>query len=142
MAALTTDRNTKRRYIERAVAENAQLAATTTIFNGAIVASNATGALVPGSDTAALTVIGVAPQKMVNTGGAAATVSPPARAYAGCFKFDTTGGNAITAADIGKTCCALDDHTVVRAAGTVNSIVVGVVDSIDSDGGVWVKVNC
>lgn len=142
MAALTHDRNTQRRYVERALADNAKIAATTTVWNGAIVATNANGELLPGADTAGLTVIGVAPQKMANTGGAAAVIDPPARVLAGCFKFDTTGGNAITAADIGKTCCALDDHTVVRAAGTVNSIVVGVVDSIDDDGGIWVKVNC
>jgi hypothetical protein len=45
-------------------------------------------------------------------------VTPPAKVAAGVFKFATTGGNAITAADIGKNCFVLDDQTVVRAAGT------------------------
>ena len=79
---------------------------------------------------------------MTITVRAAAKINPKASVEAGVFKFFTTGVNAITAADVGKTCCVLDNQTVVRAAGTSNSIVAGTVDSIDPDGGIWVKVNC
>jgi len=142
MAALTQDRNTPRKYVERFLAEDALLAATTTVFNGSLVAANANGELRPAADVAAITVLGVAPQKMVNSGGAAAKVTPKAKLMAGIFKFKTTGGSAITAADIGKNCFVLDDQTVVKTGGTTNAIVAGVVDSMDPDGDVWVKVNC
>ena len=139
MAALTTDRNTQRKGEGFIVAEDAQLGANKTIFDGAMIASNG-GNLEPASDSAGVVTVGVARQKMVNATGAPAKVSPKASAHAGCqFKFDTTGGNAITAADLGKSCYVLDDHTVVRQAGTVNNIVAGTVESIDPDGGIWVK---
>lgn len=142
MTALAQDRNTQRRYVERIVADNALIAANKTVWNGSLVASDATGALNPAADTVGLTVLGVAQRKMVNATGAAVAVVPPAKVAAGCFKFGTTGGNALTAADIGKNAYVLDDQTVVRAAGTTNSIVAGIVDSIDPDGGIWVKINC
>lgn len=142
MTALAQDRNTQRRYVERYLADNQPIAATTTVWNGSLCANNAAGALIPASDTAGITVVGVAQGRFVNATGAAATVTPASRAAAGCFKFGTTGGNALTVVDVGKNACVLDDQTVVRAAGTTNSIVAGIVDSIDPDGGIWVKVNC
>jgi hypothetical protein len=144
MTALAQDRNTQRKYVERFLADDALIAANTTIYNGALVAANANGELRPAADVANVTVVGVAQQQMANPTGAAARPSNGRRAKvaAGCFKFATTGGNALTAADIGKNAYVLDDQTVVRQAGTTNSIVAGVVDSIDSDGGIWVKVNC
>lgn len=141
MAALTQDRNTPRKYVERYLAEDAKIAATTTVYNGALTAANANGELCPAADVASITVLGVSQQKMVNSTGAAANVTPKAKVAAGCFKFKTTGGNAITAADVGKNCYVLDDQTVVRIGGTTNAIVAGVVDSMDPDGDVWVKVN-
>lgn len=142
MAATTVDRQTERKYVERYLAEDALLAATTTIPNGVIVMANANGELLNGADVAAQTVVGVSVQRMVNAAGAAAKVTPKAKVAAGCFKFGTTGGSAITAADVGKNAFLLDNQTVVRTGGTVNAIVVGQVDSIDPDGGIWVKVNC
>lgn len=142
MTALAQDRNTARKYVERFVADDALVAASTTVYNGSLVATNANGELRPAADAAGLTVQGVAQGKMVNTSGAAAKPTPRARVAAGTYKFATTGGNAITAADLGKNCYVLDDQTVVRAAGTVNSIIAGIVDAIDADGGIWVKVNC
>lgn len=142
MTALAQDRNTARKYVERFLAEDALVAATTTVFNGSLTAANANGELRPAADVAAITVLGVAQHQMKNTTGAAAKVTPKAKVAAGVFKFATTGGFAITAADVGKNCFVLDDQTVVRTGGTVNAIVAGVVDSMDADGGVWVKVNC
>lgn len=142
MTALAQDRNTQRKYVERVLGDDMTIAATTTVWNGSLVANNAAGALIPASDTAGITVIGVAQVRMVNATGAAAKTTPRARVAAGCFKFATTGGNALTAVDVGKNAFVLDDQTVVRTAGTANAIVAGVVDSIDPDGGIWVKVNC
>lgn len=142
MTALAQDRNTPRKVVERALAEDALIAPTTTIFNGALVSANANGELRAAGDVAATTVLGVAPRKMVNAGGAAAKVTPKASVLAGIFKFKTSGGSALTAADIGKNAFVLDDQTLVRTGGTVNAIVAGVVDSMDPDGDVWVKINC
>lgn len=141
MAATTIDRNTARKYVERIVAEDALLAAATTIPAGVLVATNAAGELINAADAAGSTVQGRAPKRMANA-GAAAKIKPAAYVEAGVFKFGTTGANAITAADVGKNCFVLDNQTVVRTAGTVNGIVAGVVDSMDPDGDVWVKVNC
>lgn len=142
MGALGNDRNTLRKYVERIVCEDAKLAATTTIYNGALVATNANGELVPAADSANLTVQGRAPQKMVNSAGAAANISPKARVEAGVFKYDNAAANGLTAADLGKSAYVVDDHTVGKAAATSNSIVAGTLDEIDADGGVWIKVNC
>jgi len=74
-----------------------------------------------------------------SSSGVAARVKPAARFAVGVHKFATTGANAITAADLQKQCFILDDQTVVRQAGTGNAILAGTVDSIDPDGGIWVK---
>jgi hypothetical protein len=141
MPAATQDRNTVCRYVERFLCDDALIAASTTCFNGTLIATNASGELRPAADVAGLAVVGVAPIKLVNASGVAAKAFPPARIRAGVFKFGTTGGSAITAADIGRNCFVLDDQTVVKAAGTTNSIVAGKVEAIDPDGGIWVSVN-
>jgi hypothetical protein len=140
MTALTEDRNTQRRYVERIVADDAPIAANTTVWNGSMVCADpATGALRPGADVAGLTFVGIAQLRMVNLTGVPARVRPAARCAAGVFKFATTGANAITAADLQKPCFILDDQTVVRQAGTANAVLAGTVDSLDPDGGIWVK---
>ena len=139
MTALIEDRSTQRRYVERIVGDDAPIAGNTTVWNGSLVCCDATGALRPGADVAGLTYAGVAQLRMVNPSGAAARVKPAARCAVGIFKFATTGANAITAADLQKQCFVLDDQTVVRQAGTANAIPAGTVDSIDPDGGIWVK---
>jgi len=141
MAATTIDRNTARKDVVRAVADDALLAAATTIPAGVLVATNAAGELLNAADVAAMTVIGRAPKRMVNA-GAAAKIVPKAYVEAGVFKYGTTGGSAIVAGDIGKDCFVLDNQTVVKTAGTVNAIVAGKVQSIDPDGGIWVRVGC
>jgi hypothetical protein len=139
MTALTDDRNTQRRYVERIVGDDALIAANTTVWNGSMTCCDATGALRPAADVAGLTFVGVAQLRMVNPSGVAAKVKPAARCAVGVFKLATTGANAITAADLQKPCFILDDQTVVRQAGTANAIPAGLVDSIDPDGQVWVK---
>jgi len=140
MTALTEDRNTNRRYVERIVADDALIAANTTVWNGSMACADpATGALRPAADVAGLTFVGIAQLRMVNPSGVAAKVKPAARCAVGVFKLATTGANALTAADLQKPCFILDDQTVVRQAGTANAIQAGIVDSIDPDGGIWVK---
>lgn len=141
MPPATQDRNTFCRFTQRLLCDDALIAATTTIYNGTIIATSATGDLRPAADVAGLAVVGVAPLRMQNTAGVAAKIVPGAKVRAGVFKFATTGVNAITAADLGRNCFVLDDQTVVRAAGTVNSIIAGKVEAIDADGSIWVSIN-
>lgn len=142
MSATTIDRNTAQKLIARIVADDALLAATTTIPAGVLVGANANGELINAADAANVVVLGRAPRRMVNAAGAAAKTSPKAYVEAGVFKFATSGGDALTAADLGRDVFLLDNQTVVKTAGTVNTIVAGKLDSIDPDGGVWVRVNC
>lgn len=139
MAATTVDRQTERKQVERIVAEDATLAASTTIPNGVMVGRNAAGDLVNAADVAGITVIGFSDQRMVNATGGAAKVKPPARVRKGVAKFGTTGANAVTKADLNQNVFVLDNQTVVKTAGTSNAIVAGVLDAIDADGGCWVK---
>lgn len=141
MAALTTDRQTRRKVVERIVCDDALVAANTTCYAGGLTATNAAGALIPASDTAGIAVQGRAARQMVNATGAAAKVVPAAAVEAGVFLYDNAGANGVTAADLGKNCFVVDDHTVGKTAATVNGIVAGTVDAIET-GGVWVRVNC
>jgi hypothetical protein len=143
MAATTQDRPTLRKYVERIVCDDALVAATTTIPNGAMLGTNANGELINAADVVGVTVQGRAARRMVNATGAAAKVTPRAVGEAGVFKWANAGANGVTAADLGKNVFVVDNQTVGKAAATVNSIVAGTLDSIDPDGGVWVKSpNC
>jgi len=137
MAALTTDRKYKIRAGGSNRVETYKIAAATTIFNGALVAFNAAGYIVPASDTAALTVVGIAQSRVVNTGAAGdkeVTVMTSMRT-----NLNNAGG-AITIAALGKPVYAADDNSVTTAAVATNDLLVGVCDCIDSDG-VWVFID-
>lgn len=137
MAALTQDRDTHQRYKPRLIP--LKLAASTLIYNGSVVALNAAGYAVPASDTAGLIVVGRAESQVDNSSGADGdaeiVVSP------GVFKLGTTGANAAVQADVGDNVYVLDDQTVVKAAGVTNNIVAGIMEELDGDGDVWVRVN-
>lgn len=58
----------------------------------------------------------------------------------GEFKFkNSTSGDLITVADIGKVCYAADNQTVAKTSNTNVRAVAGRVTGVDSDG-VWVRV--
>lgn len=123
MAALTKDRDTPKKhgdYVRKAL-----MAATPQkCFNGGLVNRNSSGYAKAASDTASERCIGVAKQTV--TGGTAAG-DESVQVEDGIFAFGTTGGNALTQADVGNLAYVLDDQTIVRAAGTVNSVIAGVV---------------
>lgn len=136
MAALTQARDTLRKYLERSMP--GKVAASTTIYAGAIVAKNAAGYLVPASDTAGLKVCGRADETVDNSTGA--NGDKLCTYSAGVFKYGTTGASALVQADDGGTAYVLDDQTVVKTAGTTNGIAAGSIDSIDDDGDIWVAI--
>jgi hypothetical protein len=116
------------------------LAASTRIYQGALVALNQAGNLVPASADNTLFVVGVAEEEQNNSSGAADALSLVPRR--GCFPFTNSAGiDAITVADVGRACYVVDDTTVARGrAATGIRPQAGIVAGIDASGGVLVEV--
>lgn len=136
MAALAQDRNTRNRQIERTA--DVPVAASTTIYKGAMVSSNATGFAVPASDTAAEVVIGIADFQVDNSAGADADLT--VRVSKGVFAISTLG-TVIDQADLGRPVYVSDDNNVEKIAGVANNIPAGYLDEIEVDTGLfWIKI--
>lgn len=105
-------------------------AATVKIYEGAIVCSNTSGNLVPGSDTANLSVRGVAWARADNTTGAAGDKQVEYQ-WGQVEKF-AIQGSTLDASDIGKDCFIQDDQTVTDAATATNDIKVGRVQRVET----------
>jgi len=134
MAALTTDRNTPSRAGDIV---NVPVAASKKIFAGALVARSATGYATPGATAAALLGIGRAASRADNSSGIDGAVSVDVEK--GVFRFgNSSGGDAITGADIGNDCYIVDDQTVARTSATNTRSAAGKIFDVDADG-VWVK---
>jgi hypothetical protein len=120
MAALTDDRRIKR---EDAGVNSAPVAASTTIYKGALVCYNSNGYAVPAADTAGFVFAGVAREQVDNSAGG--NGDDDVELWTGdVYQFDCSG---FTAADVGKSVYAVDDQTVALAATTTNDIKVGTV---------------
>ncbi|KKM67318.1 hypothetical protein LCGC14_1472270 [marine sediment metagenome] len=137
MTALTKDKNTLAKDRERSI--NMKVAATTKLFAGAGICSDALGNAVAAADVAGLATMGIAEEQVDNSAGAAGDLE--IRVRKGVFEFETSGGSAVTAADVGRVVFWLDDQTVVKAAGVTNDVKAGILDSIDVESGKpWVKL--
>lgn len=107
----------------------------TTIYQGALVALDASGYAVPGSKAATLTAAGRAEETVANT-GADGEVS--IRVARGVFVFDNaTDAGKLTAAHVLKPCYIADDQTVTATAEGAS--VAGLVIRVD-DSGVAVEI--
>lgn len=135
MAALTGD--TQRRRKGQITEQVYRVAANAVIHYSAIVAVDANGYLVPAADTAGLDVVGIADESADNTGGANGALE--VRVYRGAALIATTGASKLVQADVGADCFILDDNTVVKAAGTTNSITAGEVLELANANAVWVN---
>ena len=104
----------------------------TTIYQGALVALDASGYAIPGKKAESLTAVGRAEE----TGADGELVIRVAR---GVFVFDNTAtaANKITAAHVLKPCYMEDDHTVTALA--TGASVAGTVIRVDDEG---VAVEC
>lgn len=115
------------------------LAADAVIYSGAMVALNLSGYLVPASADPSLYVVGVAEKSADNTGGAAGALSIVPRR--GCYPFANSASTAaVTSADVGRPCYAVDDNTVSRTNPLGAYPVAGVVAGIDANGKVLVEI--
>lgn len=131
--ALTADRNTPHKDGEIIAVP---VAAATKIFAGGIVAANATGYATKGAVATTLTYLGRADESVDNTGGADGAKTIQVR-RGKAFKWKNSGTDAVTQAELGKTCYIADDETVSKTNGTNTQSAAGKVVGIDSDG-VWV----
>ena len=112
MAALTEPRNTSELHVgavhysyERVVAASA------TVYAGALAAQDASGNAVPASDASGLVVLGRA-EATVSEGGVLVI-------RRGAFLFDNgADGEELTVADIGSDCYVVDVQTVGKLGGT------------------------
>lgn len=121
MSALTTYRNTPEYENNKFVT----LTAGGTIYQGGMVAVNASGKAVAASDTSGLKVIGRAENQAAN--------NEKVKVRLGVFGWDNDETNAVAATDFGKLCYVVDDHTVSIDDQT-NAVVAGVVKGIDEEG--------
>jgi hypothetical protein len=139
MAALTQERDTKRRIGEMGVGP---VAAATKIFAGSIVCAQ-TGAafLTKGATATTLRGIGVAEETADNTAGAAGAINVKYRrdGWFGPFA-NSSAGDLITLADVGADCFIVDDQTVAKTNGTNTRSVAGKVRDVDASG-VWIEFN-
>lgn len=129
MAALTADRNTPRRAGDEYVDP---VAASTVIYQGALVALDASGNLVPGSVATTLTARGRAEQTVDNSAGSAGAKT--CRVRRGVFRW--VNGESIDRTDIGATAYIDDDQTVYTTS--TGRSAAGTIVDVDADG-VWVR---
>jgi hypothetical protein len=110
-----------------------KMAAGAKIFAGTIVAINAGGFAVAGSDTAGLVGIGRAEETVDNTTGANGDLSINVRR--GVFRWANSTDNPLTQAALGTIVFVEDDNTV--AVSTDHAVKAGTVIRIDAEG-YWV----
>jgi hypothetical protein len=134
MTALTAGRNTPSRSGD---ISEIGVAAATKIYQGSLVAVNASDFGVPGSTATTLIGLGRAEEEADNSDGAAGDIK--VRVGRGIYRFgNSAGADEIAASDIGSDCYIVDDQTVALTDGTSTRSVAGKIHDVDALG-VWVK---
>lgn len=134
MTALTKGRNTPERAGNQF---EDPVAAGETIFEGSLVALDASGNAVPGSTATTLTARGRALEQADNSGGAAGDID--VKVEAGVYRFVNSGADPIDRTHIGGKAYIVDDQTVAATDGTGTRSEAGRIVDLDDDG-VWVAV--
>ena len=132
--ALTADRNTEMKDGELI---GVPMAASAKVFAGGITVANASGYGAPGSTATGLTFLGRAEESVDNSSGANGAANVMVRRKK-AFKWANSATDAVTQAELGKTCYIEDDQTVAKTDGTGARSACGTVVGVDSDG-VWVE---
>ena len=136
MTALSKDKLTKRRARPEGFLVKMKVAASQTVYHGALVMLNASGYVVPAADTASCVIAGVAEESIASGSTAGADEVLVRRGAVHAFENDAT--NAIAQGDVGRLAYVKDDQTVQDASAT-NDVAVGTVVDL-RDGEVWVHV--
>ena len=108
------------------------------IWQGALVALDANGFLVPGSTSPTLTSRGLASKSVDNSAGANGALS--ADSERGVHRFDNLPADLITRADLLKPCYIVDDATVARTSAGATRSIAGTIEDLDAQG-VWVRIS-
>ena len=136
MAALTNERNTKRRP---GSLRTVPVAAGVKIFNGALVVVDATGYGRPGRVSTTDKALGRATETVDNTAGAAGDLAVTVET--GVFAYgNSAAADLVARKDIGANAYIVDDQTVALTDGTATRSVAGKIFDVDSDG-VWIGFN-
>lgn len=109
------------------------VAASTTILQGAMVgvAPDGSGYLVNVTATPNMRVLGVATARADNGSGSAGAIN--CTVERGVFAFaNSSGDDAITAADVGRVCYAVDNNTVARTSSLGARPAVGYVTRVEN----------
>lgn len=134
MPALTADRNTERKdgvLVPTPVIQN------DCIYGGSLVAINAAGYALPGSDTAGLIFHGIADARADNSTGANGAINVIARRR-GLFLFALA--TPITIANVGDNVFLVDDQTVDLTANVTNKIFCGIIAGYHSTTAAWIDI--
>lgn len=134
MSALAAARNTAQKADPRTITRHLKVAASTIIYQGSLVALDASGFAIPAAGSTGLQVAGRAEETVDNSTGSAGDLSVDVTQ--GVHKWGNKGGDLVTQALVGRDCYMEDDQTV-RLTATASSS-AGKVEEIDADGGVWV----
>lgn len=130
---LAADRNTPERGGDiRSIPMGAQL-----IYAGALVMLNASGFAIKGATATGSVGLGMATERVDNSGGSNGDKS--IKVKSGIYRFkNSTSGDAIAVDDIGKACFIVDDEQVALTDGSAARSIAGFVHDVDSQG-VWVR---
>lgn len=134
MTALAQDRNTSQLI---GAMLSASVAAAVLIYGGSIVMRNSAGNVTKGQTALGLVGVGIANHRVDNSDGAAG--DKVIDILQGVFKVaNSAAADAITAADIGKPCYAVDDQTVAKTngltAGLATRSPAGVIVGVEATG--------
>jgi hypothetical protein len=125
MTALSADARRAKYNADKAIVLNIPVAASTTIYAGALVQWNTSGYAVAAADTASQRTAGLALEGVDNSGGSAGDVSVTVlRNVVAPFAVQAA---SIALADSGLNATTQDDNTVADAATTTNDILCGLV---------------
>ena len=136
MVALTARRNTPVRMGEIRVEA---VAASIRIFAGSLVMRNAAGYLTKGATATGCVGVGRAEYTVDNSAGAVGALSLEYRVGT-CLFANSSAGDLIVIADIGKACFIVDDQTVAKTDGTATRSRAGIVEGLETNG-VWVRLD-
>lgn len=132
MTALTADRNTPERSGNSIAMAPA---AGVTVYRGALVVMDNTGALRPGRASTTDKALGRAENSNLDEG-----YDGQITARRGTFRFaNSTAGDLIAATDYGATVYVVDDQTVAKTNGGSTRIAAGICRGVDALG-VWVEI--
>ena len=135
MAALTADKVVKNKALGRSV--SLRVAASTTIYKGAMVIVGADGFAIPADDAANRSrVLGIADHLADNSAGSDGDIR--VRVLKGVFGIENNG--SVVQATVGGLVYAADDQTAaLTGEGTADNL-IGTVDDFDDGGLVFVEI--